>query len=158
MDYINLQPNQDVNETGLIYELDSLYAYLQQVLDPRHPKGKLYPLALLLLLMVLAKLAGEDKPSGIADWVAHRVDQLCEMKILPKRRAPRHMTFRRLLQHIVDPEAFESLMQEYHRRSGCPPAEPYPPHEPLESTRSIYPSRSMGTSLLCKKGDISILH
>lgn len=116
MDYINLQPNQDVNETGLIYELDSLYAYLQQVLDPRHPKGKLYPLALLLLLMVLAKLAGEDKPSGIADWVAHRVDQLCEMKILPKRRAPSHMTFRRLLQHIVDPEAFESLMQEYHRR------------------------------------------
>ncbi len=116
MDYINLQPNQDVNETGLIYELDSLYAYLQQVLDPRHPKGKLYPLALLLLLMVLAKLAGEDKPSGIADWVAHRVDQLCEMKILPKRRAPSHMTFRRLLQHVVDPEAFESLMQEYHRR------------------------------------------
>lgn len=116
MDYINLQPNQDVNETGLIYELDSLYAHLQQVLDPRHPKGKLYPLALLLLLMVLAKLAGEDKPSGIADWVAHRVDQLCEMKILPKRRAPSHMTFRRLLQHVVDPEAFESLMQEYHRR------------------------------------------
>lgn len=116
MDYINLQPNPDVNETGLIYELDSLYAYLQQVLDPRHPKGKLYPLALLLLLMVLAKLAGEDKPSGIADWVAHRVDQLCEMKILPKRRAPSHMTFRRLLQHVVDPEAFESLMQEYHRR------------------------------------------
>lgn len=115
MDYTNLQPNQDVNENGLIYELGSLYEFLQRVLDPRHPKGRLYPLALLLLLMVLAKLGGEDKPSGIADWVSNRVEQLSEMKILPRRRAPSHMTFRRLLQQIVDPEGFERLMQEYHQ-------------------------------------------
>jgi predicted transposase YbfD/YdcC len=115
MDYTNLQPNQDVNENGLIFEIGSLYAYFQRVLDTRNPKGKLYPLALLLLLMVLAKLGGEDKPSGIAEWVAHRVDQLFEMKILNNRRSPSHMTFRRLLQYIVDPEEFERLMQEYHQ-------------------------------------------
>lgn len=44
------------------------------------------------------------------------------------------------------------------RRSGCSPAEPYPPHECQESTISDYPSLAKGTSLLCRKGDISTLH
>jgi len=44
------------------------------------------------------------------------------------------------------------------RRSGRSPALPYPPHECLESTRSPYSSLAMGTSLLCRKGDISTLH
>jgi hypothetical protein len=44
------------------------------------------------------------------------------------------------------------------RRSGCSPAEPYPPHECLESTPSTYPSLAKGTSLLCRIGDISTLH
>jgi len=44
------------------------------------------------------------------------------------------------------------------RRSGCSPAEPYPPHECLESTISDYSPLPKGTSLLCRKGDISTLH
>jgi hypothetical protein len=44
------------------------------------------------------------------------------------------------------------------RRSGCSPAEPYPPHECLESTIPAYSSLAKGTSLLCQKGDISTLH
>ncbi len=43
------------------------------------------------------------------------------------------------------------------RRSGCSPAEPYPPHECQESTISAYLSPTKGTFLLCQKGDISIL-
>jgi len=45
-----------------------------------------------------------------------------------------------------------------YRRSGCSPAEPYPPRECLESTSSTYPSLAKGTSLLCRSGDISTLH
>jgi hypothetical protein len=44
------------------------------------------------------------------------------------------------------------------RRSGCSPAEPYPPHECHQSTRSSYPPFAKGTSLLCTIGDISTLH
>ncbi len=44
------------------------------------------------------------------------------------------------------------------RRSGRSPALPYPPHECLESTISDYSSLAKGTSLLCRKRDISILH
>jgi predicted transposase YbfD/YdcC len=115
MDYTNLKPNQDVTENGLVYEVGSLYAYFQQVPDTRDAKGKLYPLTLLLTLMMLAKMGGEDKPSGIADWVANRVEQLLEMKLLNRARAPSHMTYRRILQETVKQEEFERLMQEYHR-------------------------------------------
>jgi hypothetical protein len=48
--------NQDVNENGLIFELGSLYDDLPRVSDTRKPKGKLYSLPLLLLLMILSKL------------------------------------------------------------------------------------------------------
>jgi len=44
------------------------------------------------------------------------------------------------------------------RRSGCSPAEPYPPHEYHQFTRSDYSPLAMGTSLLCRNGDISTLH
>ena len=44
------------------------------------------------------------------------------------------------------------------RRSGCSPAEPYPPHECHESTIPAYRPRVKGTSLLCRLGDISTLH
>jgi len=44
------------------------------------------------------------------------------------------------------------------RRSGCSPAVPYPPHECPQSTIPDYSSLAMGTSLLCRIGDISTLH
>jgi hypothetical protein len=43
------------------------------------------------------------------------------------------------------------------RRSGCSPAEPYPPHECPKSITSVNQPLAKGTFLLCKKGDISIL-
>jgi hypothetical protein len=115
MDYTNLRPNQDVDENGLGFEIGSLYAYFQSVTETRKLKGKLYPLPLLLLLLMLAKLGGEDKPSGIANWIAHRIEQLCEMKILPKKKAPSHMTYRCVLADTLQPEEFERLTQEYHQ-------------------------------------------
>lgn len=115
MDYANLRPNEEVDENGLVFEVGSLYAYFQRVKDARKLKGKVYPLPLLLILIMLAKLGGEDKSSGIADWIAHRLSQLSEMKILSKKRAPSHMTYRRVLAETVKPEEFEQLIQEYHQ-------------------------------------------
>lgn len=116
MDYITLAPTQDVNENGLIFDIDSLYAYFERVSDTRKAKGKQYPLALLLLLMMLAKLGGEDRPSGMADWVANRLEPLMEMKVLEKKKSPSHMTYRRVLQETIQPEEFESLISEFHQR------------------------------------------
>lgn len=115
MDYTNLAPHQDVDENGLVFDLGSLYEYLQRISDTRKAKGKVYPLVSLLALMILAKLSGEDKPSGIADWVAHRIEPLFQMKILVKKRAPSHMTYRRALQQVVSPEELEKVLCEFHQ-------------------------------------------
>lgn len=114
-DYNQLKPNQEIYETGLIYDLTSLFAYLQRVPDTRKPQGKQYQLVSLLMLILLAKLSGEDTPSGITEWVSHRVEKLVEMKILVKAKAPCHMTYRRTLQDTIKPEELESLMSEYHQ-------------------------------------------
>jgi len=47
----------------------SLYRAFEQVADGRKPKGKRYPLPLLLTLRMLGKLAGETSVNGILDWV-----------------------------------------------------------------------------------------
>ena len=115
MDYTNLAANQDIDEHSLIFELGSLYDYLRRVSDTRKPKGKLYSLPILLILMMLAKLGGEDKPSGMADWVTHRMDLLYEMKILSKKKTPSHMTYRRVLQNIVQPGELEEMIRTFHQ-------------------------------------------
>jgi predicted transposase YbfD/YdcC len=114
MDYTNLLPNQEVDENGLVYDLNSLYTFFQHLSDPRHSRGKLYPLPVLLVLMLLAKLAGEDTPSGIADWVAQRVDELYALQVLPRKKAPSHMTYRRVLQTVISPAEFEGLVSQFH--------------------------------------------
>lgn len=115
MDYTNLATTEEISDTGLVYELESLYAYLQRVHDTRKAKGKRYRLIDLLVVMILAKLCGEDTPSGIADWVAHRVDQLYAMKVFARRAAPSHMTYRRVLQDILRPEELEQLIHEFQQ-------------------------------------------
>lgn len=115
MDYTELGPQQEVYSTGLIYDLNSLFAYFTRVSDPRHARGKQYPLALLLVLILLAKLCGEHTPTGIADWVTYRIEELVEMKLLPQKKGPCHMTYRRVLQLIISPEELEHLLSEYHQ-------------------------------------------
>jgi predicted transposase YbfD/YdcC len=117
MDYSNIRPDQEMTETGLIYDLGSLYDYLTKVLDPRHARGKQYALTELLVLMILAKLAGQQNASQIADWVAHRVEGLCELKLLRGKKAPCHMTYRRVHQTTVNPEQLEQLVAQYQQNS-----------------------------------------
>jgi predicted transposase YbfD/YdcC len=117
MDYINVPFHQEISAAGLIYDLGSLYDYFTQVFDPRDDRGKQYSLAELLVLMVLAKMAGQQNGSQIADWVAHRLGVLMGMKLLPRGKAPSHMTYRRVNQNIVDVEKLEQLVRQYQQKS-----------------------------------------
>jgi predicted transposase YbfD/YdcC len=115
MNYTELESHQEVYETGIVYDLDSLFAFLVRITDPRHARGKQYPMTLLLVLILLAKLCGENTPTGIADWVTYRIDALAGMNLLPKNKAPCHMTYRRVLQLLVSPDELERLLSEYHQ-------------------------------------------
>lgn len=65
--------------TGKIVNLSSLYARFQRLPDRRKAKGKRYALATILVRMFLAKMCGEDKPSGIAEWVALRGEWIAQV-------------------------------------------------------------------------------
>ena len=69
----------------LMIDPDSLYSAFEQVTDGRHPKGKRYPLPLLLTLLLLGKLAGETTVNGIVDWVKERQGWLRAYLHWPKR-------------------------------------------------------------------------
>lgn len=114
MDSIMLGANESCTEGGMIFDLHSLYAYLEQVTDPRHRKGIRHPIATLLVMLLLAKLAGQDHPTGMAEWVKHREAGLVEMLKLPRKRVPHHCTFRRILESM-QPAVFEQVVSAYQR-------------------------------------------
>lgn len=63
----------------------SLYRAFEQVKDGRKARGKQYPLALLLTLIMLGKLAGEKTISGIRDWIEERKWEMKKQLDWPKR-------------------------------------------------------------------------
>lgn len=103
---------------GTVINLGSLYARFQGLADKRKAKGKRYALATILLGMFLAKLCGEDKPSGIAEWVALRGKWIASVLGLKRRRMPSHHTYRRTLADILDEQEFEELARKHHRYCG----------------------------------------
>jgi predicted transposase YbfD/YdcC len=69
----------------------------------------------MLLLVVLAKLSGEDRPSGIADWVRHRRSQLAQVLGPGLSHAPHHNTYRRILGQAVAPGELDKVVSEFFR-------------------------------------------
>ena len=82
-----------------------MYAHLQRVKDWRARRGRRYDLALILVALVLAKMAGEDTPSGMAAWAGARLALFSEVFDLKRPAMPSHNTYRRALKgarHLED--------------------------------------------------------
>ena len=105
----------DVNgESGArVIDLDSLYASLGHVADRRHARGRRHVLVNVLVCIVLAKLAGQDRLFGISQWVKYRFAEL--VTLLPDfgRRAPSLNTYRRVVGQAIDIEDFERVVREF---------------------------------------------
>ena len=67
----------------------------------------------------LAKLCGEDKPSGIAEWVRLREQWITRMLGVKRERMPHHNTYRRVLADAIDEEAFEGIAQQRGNWVSC---------------------------------------
>src|SRR6266536_4293681 len=63
---------EQVGQEPLAVDAASLYWAFEQVKDGREKKGKRYPLAFLLTVILLGKMAGETKIDGIIDWINER--------------------------------------------------------------------------------------
>jgi len=94
----------------VMFDMGSLYARLAEMTDKRKRRGIRYPLVTLLVMMVMAKLCGEDTPSGIAEWVKHRAEQFVDLLKLKRKKMPHHSTYRRVEEEIVNPEELEEVV------------------------------------------------
>ena len=106
------------SNTGTVINLVGLYNRFQGLHDKRKAKGKRYALATILMGIFLAKLCGEDKPSGIAEWVRLREQWITRMLGLKRECMPHHNTYRRILADVIDEEEFEALAREHFKPSG----------------------------------------
>jgi len=102
-------------EKGIVIDVGSLYAHFQTLKDKRKAKGLRYPLVDVLVMMVMAKLCGQDNPSGIADWVKDRSEQIQELLKLKRKTMPHHSTYRRIVAEVVDVEELEQMVNAWYR-------------------------------------------
>ena len=96
--------------TEVVFDVGSLYSRFQEMKDSRKRRGLRYQLVTILVMMVMAKICGEDTPSGIADWVKYRAEQLTEILKLKRKTMPHHSTYRRITGEVVDVEELEQVV------------------------------------------------
>jgi predicted transposase YbfD/YdcC len=90
-----------------------LYARFERLQDQRKAKGKRYPLAVVLVVTVLAKLCGEDDPEGIAQWGRARAPGLCQALSFARQALPCGNTYRRVLGAALSVEELEEVIRQF---------------------------------------------
>jgi predicted transposase YbfD/YdcC len=121
MDYSTPCSEREWLASGVVIDMDSLFAHFAQLQDRRHARGKRYHVAQVLVLAVLAKLSGEDRPYGMAQWAQLRHEVLGQVLALPKR-LPCHNTYRRVLGKAVDADALQHQISQFllqAPKAGC---------------------------------------
>jgi hypothetical protein len=111
-------PNQ-----ALLFDLEQLYRCLETVPDRRKRRGRRYPLAALLMIGVLAKLAGQDSSRAIAHWAKLRKHELSRLFQWKRQTMPHYSTWSRVLGQGVSPEEVEQALGQFfagQKRSKAP--------------------------------------
>jgi predicted transposase YbfD/YdcC len=91
----------------------SLSESFANIIDHRDKRGVRYELVPMLVLIVLAKLCGADKPIEIARFVENRASWLKEVLSLSWKRMPHHSTWRRVMQSAIGLSELEKVASEY---------------------------------------------
>jgi len=95
----------------------TLFAALSQIKDPRRRRGVRYPLAVILTVIVLAKLCGETELRGIAQWAQYRAVELSNALKLERQQMPHWTTYSRVL-HRLAPEELRSIVHITNQHLG----------------------------------------
>ena len=97
----------------LTLDLTHLYHRLYTLPDHRARRGVRYPLPMLLLIAILAKLTGQAHVQAMAEWAALRANELAWMFNFPRATMPHPVTWSRVLGTAVDVVALEHLMRAW---------------------------------------------
>lgn len=103
------QPGVD----GFVFSLGSLAAALTKVPDRRKRRGVRFALPIVLLVIVLAKLGGEDEVTGIAEWAQARAEWLGSALGLQRRGLPHRTTYGRILAKGLEWADLERVASEF---------------------------------------------
>lgn len=107
---------QDYGASGILYDVGSVYGRLLKLTDLRKARGKLYALEDVLMIILMAKLCGEDRPSGIAEWAKNHQVVLVPLMHWTRPAFPSHSTYRRIMAYVVYQEEIERLVSEYNQQ------------------------------------------
>src|SRR5258708_26425447 len=88
MDYSTLLAEEEIEHRLGRIPLTALYEALKQVKDGRKRRGCRYSLALILTLLLLARLAGETEIRAAAHWIKLRKKWIIEQLRLSRASVP----------------------------------------------------------------------
>lgn len=91
--------------------LDEIVVHFQELEDPRSTVNQRHPLASVVVIALLAVLAGAGGPTAIARWAALKEELLSRVLDLPNG-APRKDVFRRVLM-VLKPAAFQACFARW---------------------------------------------
>lgn len=101
-------------EVPFAFTVEQLAQHFTDLVDQRKRRGVRYPLAVLLTIAVLGKLAGQSRLEALADWAKQRAAQLARLFGLPRARMPHQSTWSRVLGGI-DVGALEARVAHFFR-------------------------------------------
>jgi predicted transposase YbfD/YdcC len=93
--------------------LDGIVAHFQELEDPRSTINQRHPLVSVVVIALLAVLAGAGGPTAIARWAALKEELLSQVLDLPNG-VPRKDVFRRVLR-VLKPAAFQACFANWLR-------------------------------------------
>src|SRR3954463_2770346 len=91
--------------------LDEIVVHFQELDDPRSTVNRRHPLVSVVVIALLAVLAGAGGPTAIARWAALKAEFLLQVLDLPQG-VPRKDVFRRILM-VLKPAAFQACFARW---------------------------------------------
>jgi predicted transposase YbfD/YdcC len=103
------------SEMPFAFSLQTLTERLQTLTDKRQARGVRYPLDVLLLVAILARLAGYTRLEPMADWARLRARELATLLGLKRTSMPHQSTWSRVFGSAVDLDQLEHLLGQFFR-------------------------------------------
>jgi len=116
MQYSPAKSEREISVNGIEFDCGRGYDRLCQLTDLRGVNGRRYRLETVLMIVIIAKLCGEDTSFGIAEWATHRQAAWVKLLHLSRPNLPSHHTYRRILAYKVYAEAVERLVGTYNQQ------------------------------------------
>lgn len=112
------------DDLPFVFSLQALTERFQMLTDKRKARGIRYPLDVLLLVAVLAKLSGHSRIEPMADWARLRAAELAPLLGLKRPTMPHQSTWSRVFGEAVDVDHLEQVLGHFFQEQQTSAAVP----------------------------------